>query len=260
MGSSSGMLRYSPQQQHSLDSGDEKNEIFDYATTYFPPHPPSRKIQIKELVAFYAKKFMSQAMNDSVVSINPVLQVKIASVNDEDKKKWFATIYADDNSAVSVQDFQRAEVTVQQLLDTITIDEPIEFRGIQPELLRDNSELRNLALKEKVFFSITNLSKGLNVSTSSSMLPSTQSNSPDNRSNTIKTDFLRCAETLRHYILSTESDLQPIHMAAYYEQYPEMIAILKNQSFKLKDFCRAFPHLLHMKVDKDKKGRFYAIY
>eukprot|EP01036_Dinobryon_divergens_P033716 gene33716-43574_t len=230
----------------------EKNESF------------AEKIQVEEeLVAFYAKMFMSQAMNDSVVTINPVLQVKIAPVIDNEQKKWFATIYADDygKSAVSALDFQEAWEKIRPLLDTIAIDKPIELRGIQPEVLRDNSELRDLARKEKVFFSITNLSKaagpGLHVSAKfdspvkinrSTIVPEFFG---DNAAD-IKI-FLRCAESLREYILSTGSDLQTVRMTAYYDKYPEMKPILKNPTFKLKDFCRAFPHLLHMKVDNDKK-------
>jgi hypothetical protein len=244
----------------------------DKAGATYPPQPPDFRqrftIQIKEFVAFYAKKFLSQAMNDSVVAINAALQVKIAPVYDTEKK-WFATIYADDHqgeSTVSPQDFQKAENTIRQLLDTIAIDQSLELPGIQPEAVRDNSELRDLALKEKIFYVITNLSKVSNATapglkaTASAKVDTLHSNQrtimPEFvRDNIVDIkDFVQCATTLRDYIRSTGSDIQLIHMAAYYQQYPLMKAILKNPAYKLKDFCRAFPHLLEMKVGNDKKG------
>ena len=259
--------------------------LYHRATATPPPASPHStqrfSFQINRLVASFGKKFMVQAIKIQVDAINPGLRVELAPVGDVEEK-CFVNICVDDQvgSVISQEDFQQAEDTVRRLLDAITIDEPIDLPGIQPEALRDSSELKDLAVREEVFYHITNLSKSPNAigpgfktsAISPSMFSAAKIDSPyKNQRSTIMPeffgdniaeikDFLRCAETLRHYILSTGSDLQPIHMAAYYEQYPEMRAILKNPSFKLKDFCRAFPHLLHMKVDKDKKGRFYAIY
>lgn len=228
-----------------------------------------------EFISAFVKKFQLIALNQSVAAINPLLQVKIISVNDSltSAKKWFALLNIDNegDGTISRIEYLSAQEAIRQLTARIICDAPLELPGIQPESLRDHQVLRFLAMREKVSFFITNANQ---IATEAKHEVATAAVSPPDTfsgisgsskgvpfivNNVDTTEYLQSAQLLHDYVATKfDSTIQAIHMAPFYALYPKIREKLHH--IKLKDLCAAFPHLLSMKIDPSKKGTLSHVF
>ena len=120
---------------------------------------PLPNIEISEKVALFIRKFAIQALNFAITEVNSRFQVNISRT--EDPKKWYASVMVDGEGGTNEADSQKAYKVLETYLGNVTWDEPLTLEEVTPESLRDDKVLKGLALKEKIFYFIDNLSRSI---------------------------------------------------------------------------------------------------